>query len=112
MKLVVAVIKPFKVEEVTDALHRAGVTGITLSEVRGHGQQRGHTEIYRGAEYKSDYIPKARIEILVDDGQVDQIVAAILESARTGTIGDGKYWVIPIETIGRVRTGEIDQDAL
>jgi nitrogen regulatory protein P-II 1 len=112
MKLVVAIIKPFKVEEVTDALHGVGVTGITLSEVRGHGRQRGHTEIYRGAEYKSDYIPKARMEVLVDDGAVDKTVAAIVESARTGSIGDGKYWVIPLDTIGRVRTGEIDQDAL
>jgi nitrogen regulatory protein P-II 1 len=112
MKLVVAIIKPFKVEEVTDALHSVGATGITLSEVRGHGRQRGHTEIYRGAEYKSDYIPKARMEILVDDADVEKTVAAIVESARTGSIGDGKYWVVPLDTIGRVRTGEIDQDAL
>jgi nitrogen regulatory protein P-II 1 len=112
MKLVVAVVKPFKVEEVTDALHAAGITGITLTEVRGQGRQRGHTEIYRGAEYKSDYIPKARFEILVNDGDVAKTVDAIVTSAHTGNIGDGKYWVVPIDTIGRIRTGELDEDAL
>jgi nitrogen regulatory protein P-II 1 len=112
MKLVVAVIKPFKVEEVNDALHAAGVTGITLTEVRGHGRQRGHTEIYRGAEYKSDFIPKARLEILVEDDAVAKTIAALIESARTGSIGDGKYWVVPIDTIGRIRTGEVDEEAL
>jgi nitrogen regulatory protein P-II 1 len=112
MKLVVAVIKPFKVEEVNDALHAAGITGITLTEVRGHGRQRGHTEIYRGAEYKTDFIPKARLEILVEDDAVAKTIEALVGAARTGSIGDGKYWVIPLDTIGRIRTGEVDEDAL
>jgi nitrogen regulatory protein P-II 1 len=112
MKLIVAVIKPFKIEEVTDALHEAGVTGITLTEVRGHGRQRGHTEVYRGAEYRVEYLPKVRLEILVDDPDAEKVVAAIVENARTGAIGDGKYWVIPVETVGRIRTGEVGVDAL
>jgi nitrogen regulatory protein P-II 1 len=112
MKIVVAVIKPFKVEEVTDALHQAGVSGITLTEVRGHGRQRGHTEVYRGAEYRVEYLPKVRLEVVVDDADADKIVETIVENARTGSIGDGKYWVIPIETIGRIRTGEVGTDAL
>jgi nitrogen regulatory protein P-II 1 len=112
MKIVVAVIKPFKLEEVTDALHTANVSGVTLTDVRGYGRQRGHTEVYRGAEYRVDYIPKVRLEIVVDDGDVDKVVTAIVDNARTGTIGDGKYWVIPIDTVGRVRTGEIGVDAL
>ena len=112
MKVIVAVIKPFKVEEVTDALHEAGISGITLTEVRGHGRQRGHTEVYRGAEYRVEYLPKLRIEIVADDADVDKIVAAIVESARTNSIGDGKYWVIPVETVGRIRTGEVGADAL
>ncbi|HEY7104865.1 MAG TPA: P-II family nitrogen regulator [Acidimicrobiia bacterium] len=112
MKIVVAVIKPFKLEEVTDALHAANVSGVTLTDVRGYGRQRGHTEVYRGAEYRVDYIPKVRLEIVADDGDVDKVVRAIVDNARTGTIGDGKYWVIPIDTVGRVRTGEIGVDAL
>ena len=112
MKLIVAVIKPFKVEEVTDALHEAGVTGITLTEVRGHGRQRGHTEVYRGAEYRVEYLPKVRLEVVVDDADAEKVVAAIVESSRTGAIGDGKYWVIPVETVGRIRTGEVGVDAL
>ena len=112
MKVIVAVIKPFKVEEVTEALHEVGISGITLTEVRGHGRQRGHTEVYRGAEYRVEYLPKVRIEIVADDADVDKIVNAIVENARTGTIGDGKYWVIPVETVGRIRTGEVGADAL
>jgi nitrogen regulatory protein PII len=112
MKVIVAVIKPFKVEEVTDALHDVGVSGITLTEVRGHGRQRGHTEVYRGAEYKVDYLPKVRLEVVAEDDDADKIVSAIVENARTGVIGDGKYWVIPIETVGRIRTGEVGSDAL
>jgi nitrogen regulatory protein P-II 1 len=112
MKVIIAVIKPFKIEEVTDALNEIGVSGVTITEVRGHGRQRGHTEIYRGAEYRIEYIPKIRMEIVCDDADTDRIVAAIVESARTGTIGDGKYWVLPIETVGRIRTGEVGTDAL
>ena len=112
MKLIIAVIKPFKIEEVTDALNALDISGITISEVRGHGRQKGHNEIYRGAEYHIDYIPKVRLEIVAEDADADKIVAAIVESARTGTIGDGKFWVVPVETVGRVRTGELGSDAL
>jgi nitrogen regulatory protein P-II 1 len=112
MKLIIAVIKPFKMEEVTTALHELGVSGVTITEVRGYGRQRGHTEIYRGAEYKIDYLPKVRIEIVADDGDVDKIVTGISDAARTDTIGDGKYWVLPIDVVGRIRTGEVGVDAL
>jgi nitrogen regulatory protein P-II 1 len=112
MKLIIAVIKPFKIEEVTDALNEIGISGITITEVRGHGRQKGHTEIYRGAEYRIEYIPKIRLELVVEDADVEKIVTAIVENARTGTIGDGKYWVVPIETVGRIRTGELGSDAL
>jgi nitrogen regulatory protein P-II 1 len=112
MKVIVAVIKPFKVDELTEALHAVGISGITLTEVRGHGRQRGHTEVYRGAEYRVEYLPKVRIEVVADDDDVDAIVTAIVESSRTGKIGDGKYWVIPVETVGRIRTGEVGPDAL
>jgi nitrogen regulatory protein P-II 1 len=112
MKAIIAIIKPFKIEEVTDALNRLDVSGVTLTEVRGHGRQRGHSEVYRGAEYKIEYIPKVRLEIVCEDADVDRIVAAVVENARTGKIGDGKYWVIPVETVGRIRTGEIGSDAL
>jgi len=112
MKVVIAVIKPFKIDEVTDALHAVGATGITLTEVRGHGRQRGHTEVYRGAEYEVKYLPKVRLEVVVDDALVEQVVGAIVENARTGKIGDGKYWVVPLETVGRIRTGETGPDAL
>jgi nitrogen regulatory protein P-II 1 len=112
MKLIIAVIKPFKMEEVTTALHELGVSGVTITEVRGYGRQRGHTEIYRGAEYKIDYLPKVRIEIVAEDADTDKIVAGISEAARTGTIGDGKYWVLPIDVVGRIRTGEVGSDAL
>jgi nitrogen regulatory protein P-II 1 len=112
MKLIIAVIKPFKIEEVTDALNTLNVPGITISEVRGHGRQKGHTEIYRGAEYRVEYIPKLRLELVVEDTDVDKVLTAIVENARTGTIGDGKFWVIPLETVGRIRTGELGSDAL
>ena len=112
MKAVIAVIKPFKVEEVTDALHEVGVSGITLVEVRGHGRQRGHSEVYRGAEYRIQYLPKVRMEIVCEDADVDRIVGAIVQSAHTGTIGDGKYWVVDLDAVGRIRTGEVGSDAL
>jgi nitrogen regulatory protein P-II 1 len=112
MKVIIAVIKPFKIEEVTDALNQLGVSGITIVEVRGHGRQRGHTEIYRGAEYRIEYLPKVRMEIVCEDADVQAIVEAISENARTGTIGDGKFWVLPVETVGRIRTGELGSDAL
>jgi len=112
MKLVVAIIKPFKIEDVTEALHAIGAPGATLTEVRGFGRQRGHTEVYRGAEYKVDYIPKLRVEVIVEDNVADAVVRAICDAARTGKIGDGKYWVIPLETLGRIRTGEIGPEAL
>ena len=112
MKCIVAVVKPFKVEAVTEALHDIGVSGITLTEVRGHGRQRGHSEVYRGAEYRVDYIPKVRLEIICDDDDERGIVDAIVGAARTGAIGDGKYWVVPIGTAGRIRTGEVGSDAL
>jgi nitrogen regulatory protein P-II 1 len=112
MKVIIAVIKPFKIEEVTDALNQLGISGITITEVRGHGRQKGHTEVYRGAEYRIEYIPKIRLELVVDDADADPVVAAIVENARTGKIGDGKYWVLPVETVGRIRTGELGSDAL
>jgi nitrogen regulatory protein P-II 1 len=112
MKLIIAVIKPFKIDEVTDALNEIGISGITISEVRGHGRQKGHTEVYRGAEYHIEYIPKLRLELVVEDADADRIVNAIMENARTGTIGDGKFWVLPIDAVGRIRTGEMGSDAL
>ncbi len=112
MKVIIATIKPFKIEEVTDALHQLNVSGVTITEVRGYGRQRGHSEVYRGAEYRIDYIPKLRIEIVAEDDDVVGIVNALMESARTGTIGDGKFWVVPVETVGRIRTGELGSDAL
>ena len=112
MKLVVAVIKPFKLDEVSQAIHDAGITGVTITEVRGHGRQKGHTEVYRGAEYTVEYIPKVRLEILVDDGAAEKVVSAIAGSARTDEIGDGKIWVVPIESVLRIRTGEAGSDAL
>jgi len=112
MKLIVAVIKPFKVEDVKTAMKLIGVDGMTLTEAQGFGRQRGHTEVYRGAEYEVDFVPKIRLEILVDDDRADEIVTAIVESAQTGTIGDGKVWVVPVESVVRVRTGERGSDAL
>jgi nitrogen regulatory protein P-II 1 len=112
MKLIVAIVKPFKVGEVKDALHGLGVQGLTVSEVQGFGRQRGHTEVYRGAEYRVDFVPKVRVEVLVDDDDGDDVVEVIVKSAATGKIGDGKVWVTPIETVVRVRTGERGRDAI
>jgi nitrogen regulatory protein P-II 1 len=112
VKIVNAVIKPFKLEEVKDALTKAGIRGLTMGEVQGFGRQGGHTETYRGAEYQIDLIPKVRIEILVDDDEVQLVVDTIVESARTGRIGDGKVWVLPIEDLARIRTGERGPDAI
>jgi nitrogen regulatory protein P-II 1 len=112
MKLVVAVIKPFKLEDLKDALDPLGVRGMTVTDARGFGRQKGHTEIYRGAEYQVDFVPKLRIEIAVDDDQVDEVVKAVVAGAQTDSIGDGKVWVVPIEEIVRIRTGERGRDAL
>lgn len=112
MKLVVAVVKPFKLDDVKEALKSLGVHGMTVSEVQGFGRQRGHTEVYRGAEYEVEFVPKIRLEILVDDAQVDEVTNAIVDSAGTGKIGDGKVWIVPVEEIVRVRTGERGADAL
>jgi nitrogen regulatory protein P-II 1 len=110
MKLVTAIIKPFKLEEVKLALENLGIQGLTVSEVSGFGRQRGHTEVYRGAEYTVDLVPKVRVEVLVRDAT--KVVEAMVEAARTGKIGDGKVWVTEVETVVRVRTGERDDDAL
>jgi nitrogen regulatory protein P-II 1 len=112
VKVIIAVIKPFKIEEVTDALNALNISGITITEVRGHGRQKGHSEIYRGAEYRVEYLPKVRLEIVAEDDDVQPIVTTISENARTGKIGDGKFWVVPVETVGRIRTGELGSDAL
>jgi nitrogen regulatory protein P-II 2 len=112
MKLVVAIIQPFKLDEVRDALTEAGVAGMTVSEVKGFGHQKGHTEIYRGAEYAVNFIPKLKIEVAIPAGLVDTVVDAIVKSARTGQIGDGKIFVADIERALRIRTGEIDDAAL
>ncbi len=112
MKLVTAVIKPYQLDAVKEALHALGVAGLTVSEVQGYGRQKGHTEVYRGAEYSVDFVPKVRIEVLVDDAAVDKVVDVIVQAARTGKIGDGKVWVSPVDTVVRVRTGERGSDAL
>jgi nitrogen regulatory protein PII len=112
MKLVVAIVKPFKVEDVKEALSDVGVAGLTISEARGFGRQRGHTEVYRGAEYQVDFHPKTRIEVMVDDHEVDGVVDAITKFARTGKIGDGKVFVLPLEEVVRIRTGERGTQAL
>ena len=112
MKLVTAIIKPFKFDDVKEALHAKGVTGMTVSEASGAGRQRGHTEVYRGAEYTIDLVPKLRVEVLVNDEDVDAIVTAIVDAANTGRIGDGKVWVIPVESVVRVRTGEKGNEAI
>ena len=112
MRLVTAVIKPFKLDDVKSALEAVGVQGMTVSEVQGFGRQRGHTEVYRGAEYQVDFVPKVKIEVLCDDDQVQGIVDAVLKAARTGKIGDGKIWVVPAEQVIRIRTGEMGPDAL
>ena len=112
MKLVIAIIKPFKLDEVRDALTRIGVHGMTVSEVKGYGRQKGHMEIYRGAEYAVNFLPKLRLEIAVASEQIDQAVEAITAAAKTGQIGDGKIFVLPIEHAVRIRTGETDSAAL
>ena len=112
MKLVTAIIKPFTLDEVKAALEQIGVLGMTVSEVQGYGRQKGHTEVYRGAEYSVDFVPKIRVEVLIDDVAADKTVDAIVETARTGKIGDGKVWVSPVETVVRVRTGERGADAI
>lgn len=112
MKLVVAVVKPFRLDEVKQALQSRGIQGMTVTEAQGFGRQRGHSEVYRGAEYVVDFVPKIRLEIAVEDEQEDEIVQAIVDAARTGSIGDGKVWVQPLDTLVRVRTGERGPDAL
>jgi nitrogen regulatory protein P-II 1 len=112
MKLVTAIIKPFKLDDVKDALKAAGITGITVEEVRGFGRQGGHTETYRGSEYKIDFVPKVSLSIIVEDDTVDSVVDTIVASAATGKIGDGKIWVSPVERLVRIRTGEEGSDAI
>jgi nitrogen regulatory protein P-II 1 len=112
MRLVTAVIKPHRLDEVKDALRAKGVSGLTVSEVRGFGRQAGHTEVYRGTEYTVDFVPKVRVEVLVDDSEVERVAGAIVSAARTDKIGDGKVWVTPVEQVIRIRTGEMGPDAL
>lgn len=112
MKLVTAVIKPHMVEAVTEALHGIDVQGITITDVRGHGRQRGHTEVYRGSEYKVDFLPKAEIKVLAANGDAEKVANVIVDAARTGKIGDGKLWITDVEMTVRVRTGDIGDDAL
>jgi nitrogen regulatory protein P-II 1 len=112
MKLVTAIIKPHQLDEVKEALEAYGITGMTLSEASGYGRQRGHSEVYRGAEYTVDFVPKIRLEILVEDLDAGSLVDVILKSAQTGRIGDGKVWVVPVEDVARVRTGERGSDAI
>ena len=112
MKLVTAIIKPFKLEDVRDALTKLGVAGLTVSEVKGFGRQKGHTEIYRGAEYTVNFLPKVKVEVVVPDDRADRVVEAIATAAKTGQIGDGKIFVIEVEHALRIRTGETDSDAL
>lgn len=112
MKLVTAVIKPFKLDDVREALSEIGIQGVTVTEVKGFGRQKGHTELYRGAEYVVDFLPKVKIEVAVDAGMVDQVIEAISKTANTGKIGDGKIFVAPLEQVIRIRTGESGPDAL
>jgi nitrogen regulatory protein P-II 1 len=112
MKLITAVIKPFKLDEVKAALQAFGVHGMTVSEASGYGRQRGHTEVYRGAEYQVDLVPKVRLEVLCDDEDTDDLIGVIVKAAQTGRIGDGKVWCLPVETVVRVRTGERGSGAL
>ena len=112
MKLITAIVKPFKIDDVKEALRGLGIQGMTVSEVQGFGRQRGHTEVYRGAEYTVDFVPKVRIEILTDDDEADRIVDAIVAAARTEKIGDGKVWIAPLDNVVRIRTGEMGSDAL
>ncbi len=112
MKKIEAIIKPFKLDEVKEALHEVGVQGMTVTEVRGFGRQKGHTELYRGAEYVVDFVLKVKIEVVVENGQVDDVVEAIQNAARTGRIGDGKIFIMPLENVIRVRTGERGKEAI
>ncbi len=112
MKLITAIIKPFKLEDVKVALEGRGIHGLTVSEASGFGRQRGHTEVYRGAEYTVDLVPKVRVEVLVDDANAESVIDAIVGAAQTGKIGDGKVWMVPVEAVVRVRTGERGPDAL
>ena len=112
MKLITAVVKPFRLDEVKEALKSAGVAGLTVSEVQGFGRQAGHTEVYRGTEYQVDFVPKVKVELVVDDEEVARIVEVITESAKTGKIGDGKIWVTQIDSLVRIRTGEQGVDAI
>ncbi|MGQ0482313.1 MAG: P-II family nitrogen regulator [Pseudonocardia sp.] len=112
MKLVTAIVKPFVLEDVKGALEQLGVLGMTVSEVQGYGRQKGHTEVYRGAEYSVDFVPKVRVEVVADDTLAEKVVEAVVEAARTGKIGDGKVWVSPVEAVIRVRTGERGSDAV
>ncbi|MCA1832421.1 MAG: P-II family nitrogen regulator [Actinomycetota bacterium] len=112
MKMVTAIVKPFKLEDAKEALRGAGIQGMTVTETRGFGRQRGHTEVYRGAEYQVDFVPKVRIDVLCDDGQVEQVVETVMKAARTGKIGDGKIFVTSVDQVYRIRTGEMGQDAI
>jgi len=112
MKMVTAIIKPFKLDDVREALSEVGVTGITVTEVKGFGRQKGHTELYRGAEYVVDFLPKLKLEIAISDDQVERAVEAIMQAAATGKIGDGKIFIRELERVIRIRTGEVDEDAL
>src|SRR5262245_31829237 len=112
MKLITAIVKPFKLDDVKDALKTIGVSGMTVGEVRGFGRQGGHTETYRGAEYKIDFVPKVQVDIVIDDGQVDAVLESIMKSAATGKIGDGKIWVTDVDRLIRIRTGEEGVDAI
>jgi len=112
VKKIEAVIKPFKLDEVREALSEVGITGLTVSEVKGFGRQKGHTELYRGAEYVVDFLPKIKVEVVVSEALVDQTIEAIVKAARTGKIGDGKIFVLPVEQVVRIRTGETDEQAV
>jgi nitrogen regulatory protein P-II 1 len=112
VKLIVGIVKPFKLDEVKEALKALGVHGLTISDVQGFGRQRGHTEVYRGAEYTIDFVPKVRVEILVDDVDAERVAQELIETARTGKIGDGKVWILPVDAVYRIRTGEAGSDAL
>ncbi|MBF6045719.1 P-II family nitrogen regulator [Streptomyces sp. NRRL B-1677] len=112
MKLITAVVKPFRVDDIKEALQAFGIQGLTVTEASGYGRQRGHTEVYRGAEYQVDLVPKVRIEVLVEDGDAEDVIDVIVKKAHTGKIGDGKVWVVPVETVVRVRTGERGPDAI
>jgi len=112
MKLVTAIVKPFATDDIKSAVEHAGVVGLTVTEVRGYGRQKGHTEVYRGAEYNVDFIPRVKVEVLVNDGSVDRVVDGIINAARTGKIGDGKVWVTAVDAVVRVRTGDRGTEAI